>query len=92
MSERDPDGEHATCRHGVPLATPAYDGDECDADCELERCIWADACAHRDRQTVAWLRARAVYLREHCGDYEGASLLDEAADAIERGEHAGVQP
>lgn len=47
---------------------------------------FADGCAHRDRQTVAWLRAIANQLAG-AGRHSNAARLRWAADAIEQGEH-----
>lgn len=46
------------------------------------RYAFAEGCAHRDRQTLAFLRARARDLRPKASH----AVLD-LADAIERGEH-----
>lgn len=84
MQQPDPtaDAEHATCRHGIPLAEPPRDSDECDEDCEVERCIWGDACAHRDRQVIAYLQEIVnMPADERPGVYE-------IMEAIERGEHS----
>lgn len=44
---------------------------------------FADGCAHRDRQVVAFLRELAL----RTGDYRVRAGIIDAMEALERGEH-----
>lgn len=49
--------------------------------------VWADACAHRDKQVIAFLRERWAGSVSRDRQDEVERYLDDMADAIERGEH-----
>lgn len=57
---------------------------------ELVLAALRDAAATERRATVGWLRAKATDLRGRgVAAHDLADVIDDLADAIERGEHLG---
>lgn len=71
------------CKEAVPSHEP---GPYCSPDCAFYDEEWAEAERETVAAIVAFIRRKAVELREEVDDDELLAVVNGAADAIERGD------